>query len=111
MTRLATLDGPATLFDTVAATRLDRAFNEFHAANPKVYEKLRELSLDLRRRGHQRAGIGMLWEVMRWQTIIETSSDDGFKLNNNLRSRYARMLMDNEPELDGFFEIRELRGS
>ncbi len=32
-----------------------------------------------------------------------------FRLNNDYRALYARQLMDNEPELDGFFETRTLR--
>lgn len=112
MTRPSTLDGPATLFDNVAATRLDKAFNEFHARNPQVYRTLAQLARDWRNGGHTRAGIGMLWEVMRWQLTMETEhKGSSFKLNNNLRSRYARLLMEQEPDLEDFFETRELRGT
>ena len=112
MTRPSTLDGPATLFDDAARRKLDRAFEEYHAANPAVYSTLRDLALDMRRRGHHRVGVKMLWEVMRWQLTISTTTDPaGFKLNNNLCSRYARLLMDQEPELEGMFNTRELRGT
>lgn len=110
MTRPSTNDGPATLFDQVATTRLDRAFEQFHAANPGVYDTIRDLALELRHEGHEKAGIKMLWEVARWKLIRSTKGDRQFKLNNNLTSRYARLLMDREPDLAGMFDLRELRG-
>jgi len=89
---------------------IQRQFEEFHAANPQVYEALRSLAFELLIRGHSCCGIGMLWEVLRWRSMMRTVGDD-WKLNNNFRSRYARLLMANEPELADFFELRELRGS
>jgi hypothetical protein len=88
--------------------RLDRAFEEFHRANPQVMDRLVALATQARRRGVRRIGIGMLFEVLRWEHAIETSGDE-FRLNNNLRSRYARRIMADHPELDGIFETRELR--
>ena len=39
---------------------------------------------------------------------IHTSSPAGaFKLNNNFTAHYARLLMAQEPDLEGFFETRE----
>lgn len=85
-------------------------FLAFHRDHPEVYDALRDLALDLQRKGHQRCGIGMLFEVLRWTWMTQGLHDeDGFKLNNNYRSRYARLLMANEPRLYGFFHTRELR--
>ena len=64
----------------------------------------------MRRRGVTQYGIGGLFEVLRWQRRMETvdpASD--YKLNNNYRSFYARLLMEREPELRDFFELRSLR--
>jgi hypothetical protein len=47
-------------------------------------------------------------EVVRFHRALETTDPD-FKLNNNYSSRYARILMDEEPELAGFFQTRELK--
>ncbi len=90
-------------FESRAAER----FREFHRENPQVYDRLLGLALEWKRRGRTRCGIGMLWEVLRWQTGMETGGDP-YKLNNNYRSRYARLMMEREPELLGFFETREL---
>jgi len=89
-------------------SRLDRAFAKFHAENPGVYRKLVVLARDLRQRGHRRLGIGMLFEVLRWQHYLETVDVSGYKLNNNHRSRYARLIMDTERDLGDIFALREL---
>ncbi len=93
---------------TNPAPTIHDAFLAFDDANPHVYEALVQLALDLANRGHRRIGIGMLFEVLRWQTAMVTT-DSGFKLNNNYRSHYARAIMDNVPDLAGIFELRELR--
>lgn len=88
---------------------IQEAFVSFHAANPHVYERLVEMSRRLLRRGHQKIGIGMLFEVLRWEHLIQTTGDaDNFKLNNNYRALYARMVMARNPDLDGIFELRRL---
>ena len=82
-----------------------QAFRKFHAANPDVYRSLRQLALQLKRKGHVHYGIGSLYEVMRWHRALKTVDVD-FKLNNNYRAYYARLLMQNVPELSGFFSLR-----
>lgn len=85
-------------------------FADFHQRNPSVYAALVELARAMRARGHVRGGIGMLYEVVRWQRSMQTVDDSAdWKLNNNYRSHYARLIMREEADLDGFFELRELR--
>jgi hypothetical protein len=106
-----------TLFElgewvSVPLTRNIQAdFLAFHLANPWVYAGLVALARDLTARGHDRIGIGMLFEVMRWQWHRLATSPTEFKLNNNYRSRYARLIMDCEPDLADVFETRELRAA
>ena len=91
--------------------RHERAFLEFHTKNPHVYEQLENLALQLRRSGVTRWGMKALWEVLRYELVLRTSSSArSFRLNNNYPAYYARMLMDSHPELNGFFETREHRG-
>jgi hypothetical protein len=91
-----------TLFDDPHAR-----FEMFHADNPQVYAKLVELSRTAKRAGHERLGIRTLWERLRWFFKIEVRSDDDFKLNDHYTSYYSRLIMQREPDLAGFFEIRE----
>lgn len=92
------------LFDR-ADSRLEQAFEKFHADNPHVYAMLRDLAVGYLSAG-RRVSIGFLYEVARHERF--KTHGDWFKLNNNHRSRYARMLMQREPRLHGFFHTREL---
>jgi hypothetical protein len=47
----------------------------------------------------------MLFEVARWEMTLSTR-DSQFKLNNDYRAPYARLLMLREPRLAGLFSIR-----
>ncbi len=85
---------------------LEARFWAFHAANPKVYAKLREYALAARKDGDGRVGMKALFERLRWWVRVETQSTDGFKLNNNHTAFYARLLQDREPVLRGMFETR-----
>jgi len=86
----------------------DRAFQAFHEANPAVYAALVRLARQANQQGRERGGMKMLWEVMRWERYLVTDDPTGFKLNNNYTSRYARLIMESEEDLAGFFETREL---
>ena len=90
---------------------IDRRFAAFHAAHPDVYEALVALCRQARATGRRSAGIGMLWEVLRWNRLVAGLPDPGEKryLNDHYRSRYARMIMAAEPDLRGIFETRTLR--
>lgn len=89
---------------------IDARFQEFHKNNPVVYGTLVGLVRKAVDSGKNRIGIKMLWEVLRWELWIKTNGTElDFKLNNNYTSRYARLIMKNEPELKGIFELRGLR--
>lgn len=83
-------------------------FAAFHEHNRWVYDALVTMAYRLRNSGHDRIGIGMLFEVLRWQWYTTTSTLGDYKLNNNYRSRYARLIMECEPGLAGVFETRSL---
>ncbi len=87
-----------------AQDTVEETFELFHERNPHVYEMLREYALMVKRAGG-RIGMRALFERLRWDYLIYTTSTT-YKLNNNYTPLYARMLMEQEPELAGFFEIR-----
>lgn len=87
---------------------IEAAFRAFHHDHPEVYRELAVLARAWKTAGHKKLGIATLFEVLRWNAHLEGRDVDGFKLNNNYRSRYARLLMANERDLDGLFDTREL---
>jgi hypothetical protein len=88
----------------------EQRFREFHARNPAVYDALVAHARQLRQRGYQRCGLRMLWEVLRWESMLAVHGrDDGYRLNDHLIPHYARLIMDQELDLAGMFETRGLR--
>lgn len=58
--------------------------------------------------GVERYGIKALWEVLRYEESVQTTAAaSSYRLNNNFTSMYARLLMAQEEDLEGFFELRE----
>jgi hypothetical protein len=88
---------------------IQERFEAFHAANPQVYEALVTMARKWRGLGRKRIGIGMLFEVLRWKHAFRTVGDADFKLNNNFRSRYVRLIVAQEPDLADAFDMRELK--
>jgi len=80
-------------------------FMEFHQKNPEVYRTLFQLAYNLYVKGIRKYGIAGLWEVMRWQMTMELA-DEEFKLNNDYKAFYARLLMAQNSFLEGFFTVR-----
>lgn len=95
---------------TLEQTIQDR-FEEFHAQNPHVYEGLVKLARQARQRGHDRIGIELLFAVLRWEHMMQTTGENGYRLNDHFTARYARKLMAENPDLDGLFETRRLRAA
>tara|TARA_R110000868_G_scaffold101035_1_gene278154 strand:- start:409 stop:747 length:339 start_codon:yes stop_codon:yes gene_type:complete len=83
-------------------------FKRFHIDNPHVYNALVSLARKFReRKPNSVIGIGMLYEVLRWNYYMATESEDDYKLSNDYRACYARKIMDNEPDLKGIFNIKQ----
>ncbi|MEV0370637.1 hypothetical protein AB0I10_12525 [Streptomyces sp. NPDC050636] len=91
-----------------AGLSIQERFEAFHQLNPWILEQLEALTSDCVDRGLKRVGIGMLFEVLRWQYGRATYGEP-WRLNNDFRSRYARMLLELHPEWSSLFETRGLR--
>lgn len=97
--------------EDIAGDSIQAAFEKFHADNPTVYETVVRLARLALSRGKKKGAIATMWEVVRWEFYLNTTDEcqAAFKLNNNYRSRYARLVMDQEPDLKNFFNIRQLQ--
>jgi hypothetical protein len=95
-------DQLALSFDPTIADR----FDAFHRENPRVYETLVRLAREwIQRTGRRKIGIATLFERTRWEIALATS-DPEFKLNNNFRAFYSRLIMCQERDLDEIFDCR-----
>lgn len=87
---------------------IQQRFESFHAAHPEIYRQLVELARRLQAQG-KRPGIGFLWEWVRYFGVVRSDAEADYALDNKLRSRYARLIMEREPDLRGIFRVRDLR--
>ena len=105
-----------SLFDRLNHLRhghetIEEAFIRFHNAHPGVYGELAALSRRWLAQGKGRWSIDAAFQVLRWERRMAGLPDPAFefKLNDHFRSRYARLLMEREPDLEELFEVRMLR--
>lgn len=84
-----------------------KRFRKFHSENPAVYEELIRLARQFRRKRPSAViGMKMLYEVLRWNFFLATTTDEPYKLSNDFTPFYARLIMENEPDLKGIFNLR-----
>lgn len=82
------------------------AFDAFHAENPHVYAELVRSARTYREQtGRTKCGMSLLFGRVRWVLALRTEGD-AFKLNNNYAPFYSRLLMAQEPDLAGMFDLR-----
>lgn len=93
-------------------SKISEKFHEFHENNPHVYKTLviKARQYRIKHGKNAKVGIAMLWESMRWDYLMKTEHED-FKLNNDYRSMYARLIMTAEDDLQDVFEVRKLRAA
>lgn len=85
-------------------------FEEFHRDNPPVYDLLVKFARQAKASGCVYYSVYAVMHRVRWYVRIELrlADDNGFKINNNFGPRYARMIMEKEPDLKDFFETRRV---
>ena len=84
-------------------------FRLFHQANPHILKHLVRLARQAKAAGHQCYGIAALFEVLRWQrTVVTRDPTSDFKLCNDYKPMYARLMAIMFFDLDGFFIQHQL---
>jgi hypothetical protein len=84
-------------------------FLKFHHNNPEVYNNLVRLAREFRMgiNSNRKMGIAMLFEVLRWNYYLNVAfGEEEFKLSNDFRAPYARMIMLREPDLADAFNTK-----
>lgn len=87
---------------------IDARFAAWIKANPHVLDEFCRRAFVLKQAGYWCIRGKRIVEEMRDDYKAQTTGDK-YKLNNSFTSRLARAAVERHPELDGFFEFRELR--
>ena len=95
------------LFDGYPQSIRER-FTTFHQANPEVYALFKSLSLEAKQSGKERYSARTIIEVIRWKQDTFTRGE-AFVINDNFTPIYARLLIHEMPQFEGFFELRRVR--
>ena len=80
---------------------LEAEFREFHAANPHVYDLFDRFTQQVISRGFDRYSADAILHRVRWHTTIETTDDEGFKINNNWAAFYSPPVDGAQPAVRG----------
>ena len=95
--------------DNVGSDKYGKYFMKFHAANPHVYAAFKDFACMIREQGHKRYSQKAIMERLRWET--EVRYGNRYKMGNDPKdrcsSRYARLLIAEDPSFATFFEIRK----
>lgn len=74
--------------------------------NWHIYDAAVRVARQGKRIGYDRWNVKGVMEILRWQTKLRENTLGPLKINNNAGSGLARLIMAREPDLEGFFEIR-----
>ncbi len=80
-------------------------FNKYDNENPQIWDAFVVTAFKAKSKGFKYFSAYMICNIIRWETSV--GGNDGFKISNNYQPDYARKMMRNYPEFDGFFRIRE----
>lgn len=88
---------------------IESRFWKYERSHPEVYRELVRLCHEWRAAGGAQWSIKGAFEVLRWQRhVTQRDADSPWLLNNSFTSRYARLVLEREPDLADIFETRAL---
>ena len=93
-------------FAAYKRSRIGKRAIEFDIDNPKIWELFLRFAREMARSGRNKYSVNMIFERIRWHTIVETKGKN-FEINNDFRAYYARKIMAIHPEFRGFFTLRK----
>ncbi len=91
------------------AETMQERFAAYHARHPDVFGLFRRFAAEARAAGRARFGARAIMERIRWHYAVVRHDGEPFKINDSFTSRYARLLIEEDPGFAGFFELRRLR--
>jgi hypothetical protein len=74
--------------------------------HPLAWDLFQRFTLELIERGFAHYSADAVFHRVRWETAVTTDDGNGFKVNNDLSPRYARMFHQAHPAYAGFFRTR-----
>lgn len=86
--------------------RTQTQFLKYHSARPEVYHQIVKFAREAKAAGFKTYSIWAVGNRVRWHYQFEKLTGEKFKIKNDYFSRYARLVMAQEPDLAGFFTTK-----
>lgn len=106
-------DNIMQLINQMAATptELEERFQQFHEDNPWIYEQLVAEARKVVKKGYTHYGCRTIFENLRHNSVMDTEGSEavGYKMNNDFCALYSRKIMEENYDLQGLFETREMK--
>jgi hypothetical protein len=85
-------------------------FKNYDEQNPQIWREFKRVCFVAKAKGFTNYSAKGVFEVIRWETQVSDDTTQ-FKVCNNFTPDYARKMMKEYPEFEGFFRIKQLRAS
>jgi len=82
-------------------------FEKYHKENPQVFLGFKRLAIKMKRAGHSKYSHVSIIEALRWS--IDLKGGKPFKINNDFKALYARLMLHYWKNFDGFFSLRKMK--
>jgi|TARA_B110000902_G_scaffold237149_1_gene283931 hypothetical protein len=89
---------------SLAQTRLEKDFQKFHLKNPAVWTEFKRYAFEAIESGRQHYSASFIVNKIRWDSAINTSKTNAFKIANATSPYYARLFHKSFPAYEGFFK-------
>lgn len=100
-------------FDFDAATyqsprdHIQIEFEDYHKKHPNIRVLIERTMMQRKQQGYNRVGLWLFFQQLMASPSWSMAKPGSFK--HDYMSRYARLIMKENAELEGFFEIRPLK--
>lgn len=82
-------------------------FKKYDVENPQVWAQFKRFAFEAKEKGFKNYSAKGIFELIRWHTAVHGTGN--YKISNNFTPDYARKMMANYPEFEGFFRVKQLK--
>lgn len=84
-------------------------FRTYHLSHPKVFILFKQYANEMIKSGREHYSAEIIINQIRWHHDIQSKGADVFKISNDFKPLYARLLVFKYPEFKDFFQFRQVR--
>jgi len=97
----------STIFENIDKELLKK-FKAYHEKNPHIFREFKRYATEMRQ-VRSKSSAWLIVNRIRWDKDIHSNADEEFKIANEYIALYARLLIHNSPEFEGFFNLKKMK--